>query len=76
MNWLKIGAVVAVALVIAGAYVAGRKSGENALLARLAADRVEIIKDGEKIDAEALSADDDALCRLLGGCRVPDESAD
>jgi hypothetical protein len=42
--------------------------GRQSILARLADDRISILKDGKKIDEEVLSADDDQLCRLLGGC--------
>ncbi len=64
-------ALAGVGLVLAvsgGLYLKGRHDGRQAVYQALAEDRVKILKDGREIDAEVLSADDDALCRLLGGC--------
>lgn len=78
MTWLaklavspagKVLGVLLLAGFIAGAiYIKGRHDGRDGLLQKLAADRVTILKDGKAIDHEVLSADDDALCSLLGGC--------
>lgn len=53
---------------IVGAYVTGRSHGREAILAKLKDERIEILLDGKEIDDEVLTADDDALCALLGGC--------
>lgn len=50
------------------AYAEGRAS----ILARLADDRITILRDGKEIDNAVLQADDDELCRLLGGCVQPE----
>lgn len=63
-----LGAVLAVALVCGGLYLWGHHDGRQAVLDRLAADRITILKDGKAIDHEVLDADDDGLCALLGGC--------
>lgn len=74
--WLIAGALAAAGAALGAAYVKGRVDGRDVLTARLAADRVDILKDGRKIDAEALAADDDALCRLLGGCMPEHKGGD
>lgn len=66
-----IGALLAVSIVLGAVYLKGRSDGRYALLAQLAADRIEIYQDGKKIDDEVFGADDPALCALLGGC-LPD----
>lgn len=42
--------------------------GKDVVLNKLKDDRIRILKDGKEIDEQVLSADDDALCILLGGC--------
>lgn len=66
-----IGAGAAVALLLA-IYVKGRVDGRSALQAKLAADRVVILKNNQEITNEILGSDDDALCAVLGGCELPD----
>lgn len=81
MTWLasplvKLLAGLGIVAALYGAgYLSGRQDGRDALLARLAADKAHIVKDGKEIDHEVLGADDDALCRLLGGCGLPDGSS-
>lgn len=65
-------ALVLAATAAGGLYLKGRADGRAAVLARLQADRITILKDGREIDDEVLGADDDALCALLGGCGLPD----
>lgn len=73
MNPYIVGAIVAGLVVSHGAlYVKGRSDGSTSVTQRLASDRIVILEDGKRIDAEALSADDLALCGLLGSCSVPD----
>lgn len=69
----------AVAMVVLYGYAFHR--GQQAVLMRLQAERVEVLKDGREIDRKVLEADDDALCELLGGCAagsfgVPDAKCD
>jgi hypothetical protein len=55
------------------AYVWGYSSGKQAVLAKLQADRIVLMKDGRRIDDEVLSADDsELLCLLVGNCVQPD----
>lgn len=73
--WLIAGALavaLAVAAAMTGIYVKGRADGRAVVAAKLAEDRITILRDGKAIDYEVLAADDDALCGLLGGCGVPD----
>jgi hypothetical protein len=74
MAWLTGGvgklviAGVAGAALLAGAYFTGRADGAATVRARLAADRITILKDGREIDLETLNLDDAGLCAVLGGC--------
>jgi len=63
---LAVAGAVAVALVASHWWMYAE--GRAAILARLASDRITILKDGKEIDNAVLQADDDELCRLLGGC--------
>ena len=65
-----IGAAVAGALTL---YTKGRSDGKAALMARLASERIELMKDGRKIDEEIFNASDDELCAILGGCLQPND---
>lgn len=49
------------------AYSAGKQS----IVAKLQSDRIEILKDGKRIDEEVLAADDDTLYCMLTEC-LPD----
>ena len=53
-----------VAWVIWLAYGAGRQS----VLQKLASDKVEVLKNGQKVDAAVYAADDDGLVCLLIAC--------
>ena len=70
-----VGLVVGAAA-LAGVYAYGKHEGRMAVLTQLRDDRIQILKDGKEIDDEALRADDDALCALLGGCELPEHGAD
>lgn len=74
--WLRIGAALAVAGALAWTHTQAYLAGKSSVLDRLKDDRITILKDGRKIDEEALNADDDGLCALLGGCELPDDRAD
>lgn len=66
-----VAGIVAIMVGIGGVYIKGRSDGKQVILDKLADDRITILKDGEEIDNEVFSADDDALCAFLGGC-LPD----
>ncbi|MDJ1465647.1 hypothetical protein [Nitratireductor sp. GZWM139] len=67
-----LAAVLAVSVMVGGIYLYGHQRGAASVLQRLQSDRITILKDGRKIDEEALGADDTVLCALLGGCELPD----
>lgn len=54
----------------------GRSEGKQSIIASLKDDKITILEEGKKIDAEALVADDASLCGLLGGCELPDNGPD
>lgn len=64
---LTAAAVVTLAIVV-GSYIKGRSDGRSSLLAKMQAERIEVLKDGKVITDEVLNSSDDALCDLLGGC--------
>lgn len=70
--WAAGAGLAAVLAGAAGLYAKGRADGRAAVTAQLAADRVQILKDGKDITDAVLGADDDRLCELLGGCELPD----
>ncbi len=74
--WLRIGAVLAVISALAWSHTHAYQSGRSAVLDRLKDDRITILKDGRKIDEQALNVDDAGLCALLGGCELPGNGAD
>ena len=67
-----LAAVLVVSFITGGIYIYGHQRGAASVLQRLQSDRITILKDGRKIDEEALGADDTGLCALLGGCELPD----
>lgn len=75
LDWIKIGSGVLVgAVFISGpVYFYGKSVGRADLVGELQEDRVNILKDGKKIDEKAYVADDASLCALLGGCELPDD---
>ena len=74
--FLKLGQALAVvvgaSVIVTLIYSYGHQRGAASVLQRLQSDRITILKDGRKIDEEALGADDIGLCALLGGCELPD----
>lgn len=68
MPWLIAGALAVAAVTTTGVYVKGRADGRAAVTAKLAEDRITLLKDGKEIDHEVLAADDAGLCAILGGC--------
>ncbi|WP_417702391.1 hypothetical protein [Pseudophaeobacter sp.] len=67
-----LAAVLAVSVIAGGIYLYGHQRGATSVLQRLQSERITVLKDGKKIDEEALGADDTGLCALLGGCELPD----
>jgi len=61
-------AAVAGLMMFGGIYMKGRSDGYAKAMTRLAADRVQILKDGQDITNEIRNSDDDVLCDVLGGC--------
>lgn len=70
--YLAAGALVAVVTAVIASNLVGRVQGRSALERELLADRVQILKDGKDITDEVLNADDAGLCKLLGGCQLPE----
>lgn len=61
--------VLAIIAALGWGYASAYKSGKDAVVAKLQEDRIEILKDGNKIDEKVLSSDDDGLvCLLLDNC--------
>lgn len=70
---MKIYAYVALAVIVIGAlgwgYTSAYKSGKDSVVQKLQEDRIDLLKDGKKIDENVLSADDDGLlCLMLDNC--------
>lgn len=70
MMYVKLGAAIGVAALLTFTHIYVYNAGKDTVLARLKDQRIEVLKDGKKIDAEVLAADDDALCAILGGCEL------
>lgn len=76
MTWkIAIGVVIGVILAYLPFVNYGKSLGRAGLIQELQEDRAKILKDGKQVDETVYSADDSALCSLLGGCGVPDESS-
>lgn len=69
---MKIYAYVALAVIVIGAlgwgYASAYKSGKDSVTAKLQEQKVEVLKDGKKIDEKVLAADDDSLVCMLIDC--------
>ncbi|MEZ2132681.1 MULTISPECIES: hypothetical protein [unclassified Sinorhizobium] len=72
---LPAAAVIGAGLMFFPAKWVGQSEGKQIILASLKDDKITILEEGKKIDAEAIAADDDGLCVLLGGC-LQDDSVD
>ena len=59
---------LAMVVMAAGALWFTYNAGKQSALQKLSSDRVEVLKDGRKIDANVLAADDDGLICLLIDC--------
>ncbi|AEY69700.1 hypothetical protein V19_31 [Brucella phage V_19] len=60
----------AMALALVGTHYFMYNAGKQSVLQRLSNDRVEVIKDGQKVDAAVYAADDDGLVCLLIDCQA------
>ncbi len=58
----------AMALALVGTHYFMYNAGKQSVLQRLTNDRVEVLKDGQKVDASVYAADDDGLVCLLTDC--------
>lgn len=63
--YVYLAAVIAFAAMLFSSYTAGKKS----VVYRLQSDRIEVLQDGKKIDADVLAVDDDGLICLLINCK-------
>lgn len=70
ITYLKLGAATAIAALLTFTHFYAYTIGKERVIAQLQSDRIQVLKDGKEIDAQAIAADDDALCALLGGCSV------
>lgn len=59
---------IGLALVLAYTHYVAYSSGKQSVLSRLQNDRIEILKDGKRIDESVLAADDLTLVCLLTDC--------
>ena len=59
----------AIALALIGTHYFSYNAGRQSVLQKLSNDRVEVIKDGQKVDAAVYAADDDGLVCLLIDCQ-------
>lgn len=59
----------AIALALVGTHYFMYNTGKQSVLQRLSSDRVEVLKDGQKVDAAVYAADDDRLVCLLIDCQ-------
>lgn len=58
----------ALALMVTASYWFVYDAGKKSVIAKLTSDRIEVLQDGKKIDADVLAADDDILICLLTKC--------
>lgn len=69
---MRIYAYVALAVILIGAlgwgYASAYKSGKDSVTAKLQEQKIEVLKDGKKIDEKVLAADDDSLVCMLIDC--------
>lgn len=59
----------ALALILVGTHYFTYNSGRQSVLQKLSDDRVQVVKDGQKVDAAVYAADDDGLVCLLIDCQ-------
>lgn len=59
----------AIALALIGTHYFSYNAGRQSILQKLSDDRVQVVKDGQKVDAAVYAADDDGLVCLLIDCQ-------
>lgn len=59
---------LALAFAVIASYCFIYDAGKKSVIAKLTSDRIEVLQDGKKIDADVLTADDDGLICLLINC--------
>lgn len=59
----------ALCLVLMGTHYFAYNIGKQGVLQKLNSDRVEVIKDGQKVDTAVYAADDESLICLLIDCQ-------
>jgi len=65
--------LVAVIAILGWGYSSAYRSGKQSIVTKLQEDKIQVLKDGKKVDENVLSADDDSLvCLLLDNCE-PDK---
>lgn len=57
------------AIVLIGTHYFSYNAGRQSVLQKLSDDRVQVVKDGQKVDAAVYAADDDGLVCLLIDCQ-------
>lgn len=55
-------------IVLLGTHYFSYNAGRQSVLQKLSDDRVQVVKDGQKVDAAVYAADDDGLVCLLIDC--------
>lgn len=58
----------AIALALIGTHYFSYNAGRQSVLQKLSDDRVQVVKDGQKVDAAVYAADDSELVCLLIDC--------
>lgn len=58
----------ALALALVGTHYFMYNAGKQSVLQRLSNDRIEVLKDGQKVDVAVYAADDESLTCLLIDC--------
>lgn len=66
---MRIYLILAVALAAIGALWASYNAGKQSVVSKLQSDRIEVLQDGKKIDANVFAANDDNLICLLIDCK-------
>ena len=62
------GGLIVLPLAFGAGYVYGVRTHKAAVEAKAKDAKITILKDGKAVDEKVLTADDSALCNLLGGC--------
>lgn len=66
---MRIYAYITLAAIAISCFVFSYHIGRQSVLQKLSDDRVQVVKDGQKVDAAVYAADDDGLVCLLIECQ-------